>query len=379
MSEAGPRVESNTHTDETIRSFQQLRFRRMLWGFTAQLLTIFIVVALFSYGMLPSWVVGVYLSVTLLASSSFLLLLKTNTNLRFKDPSMTAGQILVPLLPSIFVMFFVTDPQARTAFLLTATSGLVFGMFALARSGMLILSMLIAGAYLLLLVALTLFAPQRINWQVESVMVFSYFAVLVTISYLTSFIAAMRRKLREQNHRLEQLVIRDPLTELPNRRCLMERLTSEMSRFERRTPEPSSLCISMLDVDHFKRINDTLGHDVGDTVLRRISETLSNALRKSDFVGRFGGEEFVVILPESSLEQAEQSVMRLQEAVAALEIPELPNGQRVTVSQGLTRYYPGERIEQTLKRADEALYRAKAAGRNCIIVVDPDDEDPFLN
>lgn len=359
-----------TEQDQQLKA-QQLRMRRTLWGMSFQVSTALVVLGLYLYGMAPLGPVLVYMVAIALTSCSFIVLIRSGLNLRFTDPSMTAAQIIAPLWPAILVMFYVTEPQVRTAFLLTATSGLVFGMFALSRVGMLMLSLVIVGSYLLLLAALSLWAPERIDWRIESILVFAYTAVLVTISYLTSYIAGLRNKLREQNLRLNDLACRDPLTDLPNRRSLMEQLAQETARIERRTTDKQQLCISILDIDYFKRVNDTWGHDVGDAVLCRVGEILIRSMRKGDFVGRFGGEEFIIILPESSLETAMLLAQRIRQTIAETRFPELPAGERITVSQGVTEYLNGEHIDATLKRADDALYEAKHAGRDQIISRSP--------
>lgn len=357
-------------TVDSIAKEQRLRLRRMTWGFGAQFSTWLVILGLYLYGMLPGMPVVIYFALILTADLCFVSLIKFNINLRFKDPSMTAAQIAVPIWPAVFVMFFVADPQARTAFLLTATSGLMFGSFVLSLRGMMSVGAFILTSYIALLVALHLLAPERIDLRIEIIIVFTYASVLLTVAYLGSYIAGMRIKLKENNHQLAELAARDPLTQLPNRRSLMDQLSQEVARVERRSADEHELCVSMLDVDHFKRINDTWGHDAGDAILCRISDELRKIMRQGDFLGRFGGEEFIVILPESTLEAAQRTAQRIQDCVANLHFPELPEGERITVSQGLAIYQAGERIETTLKRADEALYIAKDNGRNQIVVSD---------
>lgn len=354
---------------DSIAKIQKLRQQRMTWGLSAQFSTWLVIVGLYLFGMVPGLPVVIYFLLIALINIGFPILIKTNFNLRFKDPSMTAAQILAPIWPAVFLMYFVTDPQARTVFLLTATSGLMFGSFALSRRSMLAVSAFILTSYLALLTALHLFAPARMDWRIELIIVFTYASVLITVAYLGSYISSIRNTLREKNVLLAELAARDPLTQLPNRRSLMDQLTQEVARLERRSANEHELCVSMLDVDHFKRINDTWGHDAGDAILCRISNELRKIMRQGDFLGRFGGEEFIVILPESTLEAAQRTAERIKDCVANLHFPELPDGERITVSQGVSIYQPGERIEATLKRADEALYIAKNDGRNRIVVV----------
>ncbi len=160
--------------------------------------------------------------------------------------------------------------------------------------------------------------------------------------------------------------IRDPLTGLFNRRYMEESLARELRRADRKQRPLAAL---MLDLDHFKRYNDTLGHAAGDAMLRAIGNFLQSRMRKDDIVCRYGGEEFTIIMPESSLEIAQQRAERLREDSKRLEIS--LNGQflgSVTFSVGIACFPDhGTTGEQLLHAADLALYRAKAAGRDCVM------------
>ena len=182
-------------------------------------------------------------------------------------------------------------------------------------------------------------------------------------------VAAVRRAriietTQADNARLEAMATTDPLTHLSNRRALLDRLAIELDRARRYGTVVSLL---MLDVDHFKRINDTHGHLVGDDVLREMGGVLQHAVRAVDVVARFGGEEFVVVLPETGPEGAVAFAERLREKI---ESHVFRHGEsvtpRLTASIGVASY-PGLRVETTddlIARADEALYRAKTDGRN---------------
>ena len=150
----------------------------------------------------------------------------------------------------------------------------------------------------------------------------------------------------------------DALTGAPNRRQLMVWLTGHLVRMEAGS---EALTIILFDLDHFKRINDTFGHDVGDEVLRRTVAAGTAALRRGTMFGRWGGEEFLVVLPGTALEDGEQVAERLRLAVAEVKY-DLPLG--VTASFGVAQGQPGEGLNALLRRADEALYASKAAGRN---------------
>ncbi len=161
--------------------------------------------------------------------------------------------------------------------------------------------------------------------------------------------------------RIEELAIRDELTGLHNRRYLMDSLEREKIRADR---TGRLFSIVMLDVDHFKRVNDTYGHLQGDVVLKAVAKAAQAAFRVNDFCARYGGEEFVVVLEEVDSAGGMICTQRLRQSIEALQLPEIAEGFRVTVSLGYTQYRKMEPIAHTIARADAALYRAKAAGRN---------------
>ncbi|MCK9696937.1 GGDEF domain-containing protein [Pseudomonas syringae] len=168
-----------------------------------------------------------------------------------------------------------------------------------------------------------------------------------------------RTHLEEQR----QKALIDPLTGLPNRAAWGERLEQEMARWQE---EKNSLLVCILDLDHFKRINDGYGHLAGDKVLKIVANVFSKRLRANDFLARFGGEEFVMLLPATP---PATGLTLLDELRAAVEsCPFHFKGERVTitVSIGLTAFRPGERSDTAIKRADQALYKAKENGRNRI-------------
>jgi two-component system cell cycle response regulator len=177
--------------------------------------------------------------------------------------------------------------------------------------------------------------------------------------------AQMVESTMADNARLEQLAQTDPLTQLLNRRALTERITAEMERALR---YDSTMALLMIDLDHFKRVNDTYGHLVGDDVLRDVAQLLSDTIRSADIVARYGGEEFLVLLPETDDAGAESFADRLRCAIEThpFASDSLAEPLRLTASIGVA-VYPATRIESVedlFARADAALYRAKADGRN---------------
>lgn len=173
-----------------------------------------------------------------------------------------------------------------------------------------------------------------------------------------------QNSLRELSEALKDAALRDPLTGLGNRRFLMERIKEETERSNRKNT-PYSLAI--LDVDHFKSINDRFGHESGDTALCKITQAIQSALREYDLCGRWGGEEFLIMLPETPMEFALQVVERVRQEIQAVSF-DFQNATpiHISASLGITMYRPDETFSDTLNRADSALLQAKSAGRNRI-------------
>lgn len=170
-------------------------------------------------------------------------------------------------------------------------------------------------------------------------------------------------RLRAQLAQANELAILDPLTGLRNRRFLDRTLPYELDR-RRRYERPFTLML--LDLDHFKRVNDTRGHDVGDAVLRAVADTLRGVLRRADMAVRHGGEEFAVMLPETPPEGAFYVAERLRRAISALDV----DGIRLTASIGVASVegrWEGD-PEALVRAADQALYQAKRGGRDRIVV-----------
>ncbi|KRP61520.1 GGDEF domain-containing protein [Pseudomonas orientalis] len=188
--------------------------------------------------------------------------------------------------------------------------------------------------------------------------------VAARLQGLAERVANMEQEAQGYREHLEiqrQKALIDPLTGLPNRAAWSERLDHEVNAWHQRG---NSLSLAMLDLDHFKRINDGYGHLAGDKVLKIIANVLRKHLRPTDFIARFGGEEFVLLMPDSALADALAVGEVLRVAIEACPFHFKGEPVTITVSMGVAQFQPGERSDLALKRADEALYRAKAAGRN---------------
>ena len=183
-----------------------------------------------------------------------------------------------------------------------------------------------------------------------------------------------REELEEQAAELERRATHDPLTDLPNRRAFDDQFEKQL-RLRMRAPETfgKPMGVIMIDLDHFKSVNDTHGHQIGDDVLVAVAKVLAMASRTEETIARFGGEEFVMLAPMATLEELTRAAERLRKSIELVEVP-LPNGEflEVTASLGVAAMqHPkaAEAGQRLLVAADEALYAAKHAGRNCVKVV----------
>jgi two-component system cell cycle response regulator len=174
-------------------------------------------------------------------------------------------------------------------------------------------------------------------------------------------LAHINHKLQQREAQIVASSLTDPLTGVGNRRRLEQALVAEISRANR---TGTRLCAIMADLDHFKRVNDTYGHAVGDNVLTAFGDLLHRHTRAIDIVARFGGEEFIVLLPNTDMENAIAVANRIRESFAACAIESLPDP--VTASFGVAEMAPDEPGGGLLRRADAALYEAKRSGRNCV-------------
>ena len=168
---------------------------------------------------------------------------------------------------------------------------------------------------------------------------------------------------------LEKIATSDPLTGLPNRRVFEDRLASSVYSFGgRRSDKQRPGCVMIIDIDRFKEVNDSAGHSVGDELLVEVAGKLGKALRNPDELARYGGDEFGVLIENASKEECEEIAARLHKAADEL-VPKGPNNIKATFSIGAVLLRSGD-PDELLRKADQALYRAKEAGRNQVVFAD---------
>jgi diguanylate cyclase (GGDEF)-like protein len=171
----------------------------------------------------------------------------------------------------------------------------------------------------------------------------------------------LEQKVKERTEALQQLANTDPLTKIKNRRAILETLDYEIQRYQR---APHNLSVLMLDIDHFKRINDTFGHLEGDNILVKVAELVAGACRQTDSVGRYGGEEFLIVLPETNITDAKDLAERIRLATQGCLTK---NGDALTCSIGVAQHHEAQEILELIKVADDRVYAAKNQGRNRVV------------
>ena len=295
--------------------------------------------------------------------------IRSGETARLRDPSLTIPQMVWTITSG--AVAYVLAGDARGLVLSVLAMILFFGTF-----GLTVAEVIGIGVYALLAFASAIGVSSRFNANASGYLDIAYaLMVLIVLSgciALNLRIQRIRAKLQQQREALAQalevnreLATRDELTGLINRRAMLDLMALEHSR-SLRSGRP--LLLAQLDIDHFKPINDQHGHATGDRALQAFAGTVRASVRDTDVLARWGGEEFVLMLTDTSADQARGLLERIRQAVQALEIAHSAGSLQLTVSIGLAQHLPGDTVEHTLERADQALYRAKALGRNRVVV-----------
>lgn len=270
------------------------------------------------------------------------------------DQLVTSSITPFMLVTLAVVLTVLQPPKVAAALLAGATVALTVGMAAFQSEHTVVVSNIVNGVSIALIALLI----AGLRWWSE-----------LEALTLRDALAAKQAELEERNQELAHLASYDELTLLLNRRGLLMLLEHELARL-RRTRAPA--CLLLLDLDRFKLVNDDHGHAVGDRVLAQVAQVLSTRLRASDLAARWGGEEFLVVLPDTDLDGARELAETQRAAIAASKVRHDDTTLRVTVSIGVAVLDPGgpDPLGTALRDADEALYEAKRTGRDRVVVSD---------
>ena len=298
--------------------------------------------------------------------SVFVVLSEAYFNDRFEDHYLTIFQVAGHV--ALQLCFLLAAPQIGFAFL--SVVFLIFGFGALRMT-----SRQAIIAWTLTVIGLFLFSGTPIGLPITTqteriAAMLSFVLTIGQCAFVGLYGSTMRKMLYDRSFelkaaykRIEELAELDELTGASNRRCIMRMLEEEIAR----TTRSGSPCsVALIDLDWFKRINDAYGHPTGDEVLRTFSITMFANIRSIDRFGRYGGEEFLLVLPDMDAGQAVRALDRLRAIIADLDWSAFSPGMKVTMSAGVAMLNPNETSDTFLARADSALYAAKAQGRNRI-------------
>jgi diguanylate cyclase (GGDEF)-like protein len=329
-----------------------------------------VVLLIYAYaGTTKVWVGPAYALSGLTLMTVTILLSETGFNERFRDHYLVAPYSAANIV--ILLAFTYIAPEVGVMFLCS-----LFTVFSFAslrstpgQTALLWTAMALGLACLYLLTDKPIAMPH--GGHIERFATMTAFILTIGRSmFLGSFSSALKHslyqrglKLKEAYNRIEELAELDELTGAFNRRCIMRMLDEEIARASR---SGSPCSIALIDLDHFKRVNDTYGHPTGDEVLRTFAITMFANIRSVDRFGRYGGEEFLLLLPDMPNDGAARALDRLRAIVADLDWSAFSPGMKVTLSAGVAALEPNETTDSFLARADSALYAAKAKGRNRI-------------
>jgi diguanylate cyclase len=339
---------------------QAVRIRRYFFAVMSSMLVLFFIGVIHIYGYMELRGLQLAALGMFICFAVFYALFRSGINLRFSDPSLTAAQMISAIIV-IFVAAYHTQNEARSVFLPVLLMIFYFGVYRLDRSQMITMALITITCYGFMMWMLYTFRRNDLDLQLEPLRWWILSVVLLWFAQMSGHVRQLREELANRKAAIESLLERDDLTGTGNRRFLMHMLAQEKSRSDRSS---ATFCLAMLDLDYFKRVNDSFGHPAGDAVLKKFTQVAQEGLRKIDYFGRLGGEEFMLIMSETTMEGARVKAERLRANVEKAQYAEIDPKLVQTVSIGIAEYRHGETIEQLLHRADQAMYQAKANGRN---------------
>lgn len=350
----------------------RMRFRLRQWSVVALVYLLSgAIMALGAHAGLMAWrPLRAWMSTAVLGNLIFYVLLRSGYSTRHADAAMTEPQMYFSFL--MVAWGYLMAGQLRSSTLLLLLVSLTFAAFTMRWQS---IARVTVSALLMLAATMGLIHLLHPGWLDPSVDVANLLALIITapVASMVAFQmgtarAHARRRGRDLEMALDQireLATRDMLTSLVNRRHMLDLLEAARARTAR---DGTVFCIALIDIDHFKRINDQHGHAAGDDVLRRFAQALVDVLRDTDTVSRWGGEEFLVLMPDSTRDEAEVVLQRMRDQLLSIQYARQGPGLiHPTASIGVAQAIASETVGQTIERADRALYRAKHAGRDRIV------------
>ena len=311
----------------------------------------------------------------------FYALVRSGWSLRFDDVGLVLAQSSSSIVAIVFAYVACSDGVRAKALILLPLV-LVHTMFFSTPRQASAMCALAIGLITGVVAVMTRLQPQRFDAVHEWLAVAMVAITLPALTVVAGQVGAMRSKLVRQKRaliaalaRVEELATRDELTGLLNRRHMLRVLGRHLLLAQR---SGLAFCVAMVDLDHFKRINDSWGHAAGDDALRAFAQSILGALREVDVVARWGGEEFLVLMPDTATTNTGAGLERLRAVLRTQHLTHAAPELRLAFSAGIAAYHHGESMDQLIERADQALYAAKAGGRQCTVDSEHGDLDALV-
>lgn len=318
-------------------------------------------------GLIPPWLGHMLMTQSVVATLSFYPLIRSGLTRHWSDPAIAMPQML--WTSAAVILGYATVEATRPVALQTLCLIQVFGFLSLKPRGARWMGGITITMLLTMLITMASHPSSQFDVRIEVLKIGAACFIISLLAWqsgrfarLRQRVSAEKRELRGALTEIKRITSHDALTGLPNRQLMQERIEAERERAAR---TGSHFSVALLDLDHFKLVNDTHGHQIGDEVLIRFAEVARKALRETDLIGRWGGEEFVVLMLDTDpaplgLIGLERVRTMLAATQVSREVPPL----RVRFSAGITCSSINETLEQLVGRSDKALYEAKAKGRN---------------
>lgn len=356
---------------EPTRTEHQQHAERQLIAAMTMVFAIGMVLLAATGDFIPLHAAAVFTLLALILVVTFQGLVRSGATRRLTDPDLVVPQMVAAALVTSYGAY--EGGAVRPLFILIYLIAFTFGVFTLDARRLMAMAVFYLACYAGVVALSLAWRPDAVDGYREA-----YRLMFLAIAYawfvgMGVVITRLRTRLRQASAELahalgksEQQARLDSLTGCLNHRSLMDILEVECSRAQR----GSELSVFFADLDNFKAINDSHGHLAGDEILRQFAEAIRGMLRATDHLGRYGGEEFMVILAHTALDDAVRLAERIRQSIEALRIEPLPAGKGITVSIGVARYRPPEAASITIARADAAMYEAKRQGRNRVVRAD---------
>jgi diguanylate cyclase (GGDEF)-like protein len=310
-------------------------------------------------------------SLVLVSQLALLAVFVSGWNQRFADPSLTEFQVLLAIAWLTWLLAWLDG--SRGTFLALYAPILLFGLFQLDAKVFARCAVIVFLCFLGINAREWLMLPSPAPFGHVLVQICVLFVMLAWLSVFAGYVQAQRGRMRQRRYalqahqdtlrgmmrQLEEVAATDELTNLYNRRYFLRMASRELHGMH----EEQTHGLALIDLDHFKRINDAYGHAVGDRVLQTFATVTQGSLRESDILARYGGEEFVMLIPRCSQQQLSECCERVRQVFAEVELEGLPDVE-LSLSVGMTLLHWGDDLDTALQRADQALYQAKRDGRN---------------